>query len=654
MKNRFLVSLIGALLGMILTACAPKVELKDGGSLIDGNKKYENGRISRGGNAETAYQIPLLKLDAIQASGCINPFLSRRDLESDIRFANAECVKKGVEQFSVNLNQVMTDAFGSPTQLPLLLAISENALFFNKDNPALIPALLISLGADVNINTRGPSILERAMELPYGSYGPLAHYLLELPATRIQTTSRGGTFLEKAIQLKSPQFISHLLDRGAEVNPRGATSSPLHQAIQQSLEPSALQLLQAGASVSALNPSNETPLHLAIERGMGALTTAILAKNPPLNQQDNRGYTPLHLAAIAGQADTVSRLIAAQADLELRDASGRTALFAATEGGRGEIVERLLQARSAVDTTDNAQRSLLLVAKEPAIALRLIQAGAPVDLKAQTGETPLSVHASLNQLEVVKALAARGASLQWKDKSLRGLLHVAVDSDALQTARYLLDQGLSAQAESLDKRTPLFEVRSVPMLSLLVQVKAEINHLDDRGLSALYAPLIQRHDVELARAFLDRGADVNWGAELSTSYLLALLKGVFFLTPELENSILETTKLLLSRGIRAEIMERDSGRPAFHFLADNANLANSGLLIPLCQAFRDHGAPFGLRDGNGLTLGQKLQRRRDAAVRERDEKIARAGGEPEKIERIRESYRPLLERFDNALAIVGG
>ncbi|MCM2323349.1 MAG: ankyrin repeat domain-containing protein [Oligoflexia bacterium] len=657
MKNRAQLTLVLSLAcAALLAACAPKMEVKvPGGDLRTGNSKYDNGRLSRGANTETGYQIPLLKLDAVDPAECPDPFLDRGDLESKIRFADAPCVKKIVSKFGINLNQPMTDVFGNVTELPLSLAVSEDSLFFNKENPALIPALLISLGADVNIRTSGASILEQAMDLPYGSYGSLAHYLIELPLTKTQRTSRGGTFLEKAIQLKSPQLISHLLDRGAEVNPSDSASSPLHQAIEQGLQASALQILQAGGSVAALNGSSETPLHRSIAHEMGPLTRAILAKNPPLNLQDDRGNTPLHLAAARGQEEPVALLLKARAELELRDSSGRTPLFVATEAAQSVTAEQLLQARSAVAVTDEAQRSLLQVATQPQLALKLIQAGAPVDLESQTGETPLSVHVHLDNLEVVKALVARGANLQWKDPKHRGLLHLAAASDALATARYLLTQGLSVAAESLEKRTPLFEVRSVAMLSLLFQAKAEINHLDADGLSALYEPLVLHYHLELAQAFLDRGADLGWGAERTTSYLLQLLKRVMFLTAEQEKRVLSVAELLLSRGIRTDIIERNSGRAAIHYLADNASITNSDLLLlGLGQAFRDHGAELGIRDSSGLTVVQKLRRQRDATVRLRDEEIARAKDDAEEIKRIREAYRPSLERLEKAIALLDG
>src|SRR6185295_10461322 len=121
------------------------------------------------------------------------------DLESKIRFADAACVKKIVQSYSVNLNQPMKDVFGNIGSLPLVLALGDDSMFFAKDNPALVVALLISLGADPNARVDGHTMLGLAMGLDFGKYGVAAQYMIELSSVNVNQSDVNGTPLEYAI-----------------------------------------------------------------------------------------------------------------------------------------------------------------------------------------------------------------------------------------------------------------------------------------------------------------------------------------------------------------------------------------------------------------------------------------------------------------------
>jgi ankyrin repeat protein len=611
-----------------------------------------------GGEApESAYRIPVVDLGAIDAGDCSNPFVDKEDLERSIRFAEAACVKKIVQAHGINLNQPILDAFGRQGDLALELALSDSAVFFGKERPALIPALLVSLGADPNARSSDKrSMLELAFDLDYGKYHSIAHYLVNLPSLKVDGSSGlYGTPLENAIRLKAKPLIHHLIRRGANVNlSTFPDTSPLHRALEQGLEGASLQLADAGANLSKTNRGSQTPLHVAIEARMSSAAKAFITKKAPLDARDSDAATPLHLAAESGNAEIAALLVRSSAALELKDSAGKTPLFAATEFDRPEIVEMLLGSHAVVSVADIQGRGLLHVAKRPETALRLIAARAPVNQTSQAGETALSVHAPLDHIEVVKSLVASGADLDWKDKRGRTLLHRAAESNSLRVADYLVTRGLSVEAADLSGETPLFGISTVEMLSLLAGAHADVNRLNHAKQSALLKH-VTRGDLPLVTAFLDRGADLRWGRDQRTSYLIHLLRGARPMPSEQAEWLVSLTRLFLERGI--DSTQRDAfGNLAIHVLHLNPWIVRADVLLDLCKTFKDLGTDVSARDAQGLSLKDYLVALE--AETAQTYKTARAEAEAKNdaaaLERLKQTYEPILQRLKRAMETLSG
>ena len=641
MKNKSIITLSLILSLSLLASCSVKLgtdPLHQGETKI---KKVDE-------NTPTAYEIPIVALDSVRSSDCDDPFLDANRLENSILFAKTSCVKKIVETYGNDLNQPLVDVFGNQGKRPLEYALEDSSVFFGKDNPALIPALLISLGANPNAitNDKKNTMLDLALNLDYGKYGSIAHYMIELPSLDLeQKTTR--TFLEKVISLKEVPLISHLVHRGVNVNSNTRGSSPLHQAIEQELEASSLQLIGAGADRTATNSSQQTPLHRAIEHKMNEAAKALISKGSPLNVQDYSGETSLHVSARTGNAEITSLLIQAGSDLELKDSSGRSPLFVAVESQQNPVVEALLNSNASVSVTDVHARGLVQTAVQAELALRLLRANAPVSQVSQSGETALSVHTSLDHLEVIKALVTRGADYQWKDQSLRTLLHLASRSNALQSANYLIGLGLSAESTDRLGNTPLFELSSVEMLSLLIGAKADINHLNSARQSALLNH-VRSSNLKLVTNFLDRGADIGWGQGQQTSYLIELLKYANAYTQDL----VATTQLLLRRKIDSSRLD-SNGQAAIHLLASDFIVGND-VLLELCKTFRNEGANLSQQSSDKQTLktllSSELTRQTNRYETLRNEALAQH--DQKRLEELKNEYDPIFRRLKAAIEFV--
>ena len=102
-------------------------------------------------------------------------------------------------------------------------------------------------------------------------------------------------------------------DLQAEIEAGGVGNwTALHFAAMYGKEAVAAQLLQAGASVSAVNDTGSTPLHVAAFNGKTSIANLLLQDNASPTAVDNGGYTPAQYAKQYGHGDLAARLLEAE------------------------------------------------------------------------------------------------------------------------------------------------------------------------------------------------------------------------------------------------------------------------------------------------------------------------------------------------------
>ena len=103
-------------------------------------------------------------------------------------------------------------------------------------------------------------------------------------------------------------------DLQAEIEAGGDYSwTALHFAARKGKEAVAAQLLQAGASVSAVdNDYDQTPLHIAAHNGETSIANMLLQANASPTAVDKYGRTPAQHAKQYGHGDLAARLLEAE------------------------------------------------------------------------------------------------------------------------------------------------------------------------------------------------------------------------------------------------------------------------------------------------------------------------------------------------------
>lgn len=122
-------------------------------------------------------------------------------------------------------------------------------------------------------------------------------------------------------------------------------------------------LVTAGADINARDKRGATPLIAAAGNTGDDAMTVILARGADPDATDRSGNTPLHLlASDSGKKDRVKgelRLIEAGANLELANKGRMTPLMLAVKSKKTEIVKALLSAGASPDTVDDRGTPLL-------------------------------------------------------------------------------------------------------------------------------------------------------------------------------------------------------------------------------------------------------------------------------------------------------
>jgi ankyrin repeat protein len=367
---------------------------------------------------------------------------------------------------------------------PLFLAVEKGL--------CTIANLLVRYGADVNQVCLETKQTPLHIATQQGNYG-LVRFLVDAGADPNKRMMHGVVPIHLAARRGDINLLFNLMRSGADyfaVDDNG-WSIAHHAALSE--KPEIFHFL-VGHSISlddrarpkngAKTPPNMigvTPLHIAAQRGNVLAIRALLALGATSTIQTEINFSPLVFAGMSGNRKTVKCFVNQPV---FKDAKQ---LFLATQ----------------IVTIRDAVSSLQLLCPTK----KMLQC--PVD-----GQTTIAhVAASHSSVKVLRYLLTEGVSLKEKDFKGRTPFEVAIESNSLTSARYLLlETDVVDFAEKTSVGLPYLHFvcqRQLPtMAQLLIEAGAPLNEEDYLHRTPLHHALTQK-DERLVRLLLQSGAEID-------------------------------------------------------------------------------------------------------------------------------------------------
>jgi ankyrin repeat protein len=325
-----------------------------------------------------------------------------------------------------------------------------------------------------------------------------------------------------AAMARDATAVRTLLKSGGDVNAaQGDGMTALHWAASNGDLALARMLLAAGANVRATTRINAyTPLFLASREGNGEIVAALLAAGANPRAVSSTGSTALMLAAAAGNVDALRHLLDAGAELDAREAArGQTALMFAAAYNRVDAITFLASRGADVKATSKVVDLYELTREEaprpqgggtagggrPAAPARAPQVPG-IDraynynelIAYQGGMAPLHFAARQGYLPAATALLAAGADInQPRAGDLTTPLLMAALNGHFDLAKFFLDRGADPNLAGENGAAPLYAV-----LNCVYAQKS--NYPQPRAFTQQATTYL-----ELLTALLDKGADPN-------------------------------------------------------------------------------------------------------------------------------------------------
>jgi ankyrin repeat protein len=346
--------------------------------------------------------------------------------------------------------------------------------------------------------------------------------------------------------------------------------SRLADLIQNGERAAALEAIHApGADVNASQGDGTTPLHWAVYKVDHELVAELLDHGAKADVTNRYGSSPLAEAAKLGDVALVRQLLDAGADVESPNADGQTALMLAARIGSLDLAKLLVERGADVNAKEawRDQTALIWAVDNnfPELTQFLIDNGADPNVRASAndwdsqitaepraqyrpvgGLTVLLYAARSGCTRCVRSLLAAGADIDKPTPEGMTPLMIAIDNQAYDTARLLLDEGANPHVWDWYGRTALYvavdmssfrgrlshptsssETSATDVVRLLLEAgvnpNAQLNmHRPSRGgnsgrfadelLTTGTTPLLRAAigaDVEAARLLLEHGALVD-------------------------------------------------------------------------------------------------------------------------------------------------
>lgn len=392
-------------------------------------------------------------------------------------------------------------------------------------------ALLVKHGADINAN-----ILETFDDVDEYSYPALINAvkrgsvnsikaLLKNGAKVDAKDSTGNTALMEIVSLYGEypyaEIIKVLADNGADVNIKseGGTTA-LERAMGHSNKQHSATMVRALLDNNVdISINKNGILSWAAGNNNKELTKVI--KKKLIAKGDDANGIELLLAIADGKTDVVKSLLNKGTDINFTSSDSTTALMAARQNGTTDMLRLVIENGVDIGTTDSMGETILrhfVDEKNLDMVRLLIDAGADVNTGNIYGETPLAsaIVQQYRNTDIIRLLVENGADVnakvlfhrEYSDDPflLHSVLTYATGHGLIEMAKLFLDNGADVNPDGQDYWTPLYSALSEKHMDI-VRLLIENGVEDEDGRALIHAS--EHGYTDIVHLLIKEGADVN-------------------------------------------------------------------------------------------------------------------------------------------------
>lgn len=350
------------------------------------------------------------------------------------------------------------------------------------------------------------------------------------------------------------------------------------------------------------------PLALAVSNEAPIEVVKFLADQPDvdLTRKLHEGRIYIHLAANSGNAEATDYLLEKGSPIDYLDANNHTAFtFAGFQGNLTvPLAEVFLKHGVDVNATypEKLDATILLISilydKDLTLTDYFISKGASINAVDNEGNTAFNYAAQSGDVEILKALAARGA--KYDDRALiKAAKGTYRTYTTVEVHKYLVDElGLSPQVKTEEGENLLNLVtkkqNQTETVKFYLAKGVDASNMDQDG-NTPFLNAAGAKDLETVTLLFPSVKDINAANKEGVTPLIAAVQG----------SSAEVVSFLLAHGADAQVKDAE-GNSLIFYLAESFRTGGRGRGGNPQQAIQDFSAKMTALKNGGLDLTAAL------------------------------------------------